>query len=64
MYGGAIVESGTVEKIFYEPEHEYTKELLRCVRSLSDESSDLYVSSYAGTSTTGRTANDGKGVVR
>lgn len=46
MYRGEVVESGTTEQIFLEPQHEYTKELLRCVRSLSDDSTDLYVSSY------------------
>lgn len=47
MYGGEIVESGTTEQIFSAPQHDYTKELLRCVRSLADDSPDLYVSSYS-----------------
>ncbi|MDQ0693158.1 ABC transporter ATP-binding protein [Arthrobacter sp. W4I7] len=47
MYRGEIVESGSTEKIFYDPEHSYTKELLRCVKSLSDDSPHLYVSEYA-----------------
>lgn len=47
MYGGEIVESGTTEQIFSAPQHDYTKELLRCVRSLADDSPDLYVSAYS-----------------
>jgi ABC-type dipeptide/oligopeptide/nickel transport system ATPase component len=46
MYRGEVVESGTTEQIFNDPQHDYTRELLRCVRSLSDDSSDLYVSAY------------------
>lgn len=34
MYAGAICEQGTVEEIFYNPCHEYTKGLLRSVPSL------------------------------
>ena len=33
MYAGSICEQGTVEKIFYNPQHEYTKGLLRSVPS-------------------------------
>lgn len=47
MYGGEIVESGATEHIFTSPQHEYTKELLRCVRSLAADGPELYVSSYA-----------------
>lgn len=47
MYGGEIVESGTTEQLFTDPKHDYTKELLRCVRSLADDGSELYVSAYA-----------------
>lgn len=47
MYGGEIVESGTTEQIFTAPQHTYTRELLRCVRSLADDGPELYVSSYA-----------------
>lgn len=46
MYAGEIVEEGTIEKIFYAPEHPYTKELLKCVTSLIDDTPDLYVSNY------------------
>lgn len=31
MYGGRVCERGTVEDVFYEPAHEYTKGLLRSV---------------------------------
>lgn len=47
MYRGEIVESGSTDQIFYEPQHAYTKELLRCVTSLSDSTPDLYVGDYA-----------------
>jgi peptide/nickel transport system ATP-binding protein len=30
MYRGKIVESGTIEQIFYQPQHPYTKGLLAC----------------------------------
>jgi oligopeptide transport system ATP-binding protein len=33
MYAGSICEAGTVEEIFYNPSHEYTKGLLRSVPS-------------------------------
>jgi len=47
MYGGEVVETGSTEKIFSAPEHPYTKELLRCVQSLADDTPDLYVSDYS-----------------
>ncbi len=34
MYAGRIVEYGTVDEIFYEPRHEYTKGLLRSIPRL------------------------------
>ncbi len=34
MWAGKIVESGTIEKIFYEPEHEYTRKLISSVLSI------------------------------
>ena len=37
MYGGKIVESGTSDEIFYNPQHEYTKGLLRSIPNLSDK---------------------------
>lgn len=33
MYAGSVCEQGTVDEIFYNPQHEYTKGLLRCVPS-------------------------------
>ena len=34
MYAGQLVESGTVEEIFYQPRHPYTLDLLGCVPRL------------------------------
>ena len=31
MYGGLVMESGTVEEVFYEPKHPYTKALLNAI---------------------------------
>ena len=31
MYGGVLVEEGTVDEIFYHPQHPYTKDLLRSI---------------------------------
>ena len=31
MYGGVLVEEGTVDEIFYHPKHPYTKDLLRSI---------------------------------
>lgn len=36
MYGGKIVETGTVDEIFYSPKHPYTKGLLSCVTNPDD----------------------------
>jgi oligopeptide transport system ATP-binding protein len=38
MYGGHIVEQGTVEDIFYRPGHPYTQGLLRSMPRIDDES--------------------------
>ncbi|MDD3430122.1 MAG: ABC transporter ATP-binding protein, partial [Oscillospiraceae bacterium] len=35
MYAGKIVEYGTVDEIFYNPQHEYTKGLLRSIPKLT-----------------------------
>lgn len=35
MYGGRVVERGTVDEIFYETAHPYTKGLLACMPTLS-----------------------------
>jgi len=37
MYAGKIVESGTIDDIFYNPKHEYTKGLLRSVPKIHDK---------------------------
>jgi oligopeptide transport system ATP-binding protein len=34
MYGGRVVEYGTADDIFYNPQHEYTKGLLRSIPKL------------------------------
>ena len=31
MYGGVLVEEGTVDEIFYQPQHPYTRDLLRSI---------------------------------
>ncbi|MBR2896188.1 MAG: ABC transporter ATP-binding protein [Oscillospiraceae bacterium] len=31
MYGGVLVEEGTVDEIFYQPKHPYTRDLLRSI---------------------------------
>lgn len=36
MYAGKIVEYGTAEEVFYDPQHEYTKGLLRSIPKLTD----------------------------
>ncbi len=37
MYAGKIVEYGTIDEIFYNPKHEYTKGLLRSIPKLSNK---------------------------
>lgn len=46
MYRGRIVESGSTEQIFENPQHEYTQELIKSVLSFTDDSPRLYVSQY------------------
>jgi peptide/nickel transport system ATP-binding protein len=36
MYRGEIVESGTVEEVLLDPQHDYTKTLLAAVPQLTD----------------------------
>lgn len=38
MYGGSIVETGTVREIFKSPRHPYTNGLLRCIPRIDDNS--------------------------
>ena len=42
LYGGQIVEIGTVEEIFYEPRHPYTWALLSSLPQLCEKGSDLF----------------------
>lgn len=37
MYAGKIVEFGTVDEIFYNPQHEYTKGLLKSIPTLTEK---------------------------
>ena len=37
MYAGKIVEYGTIDEIFYNPKHEYTKGLLRSIPKLTEK---------------------------
>lgn len=41
MYAGGICEQGSVEEIFYNPRHEYTKGLLRSIPSADNDSGRL-----------------------
>ncbi len=42
MYAGQVVESGTVEQIFYEPQHAYTQSLQKAIPSLGTKNEALY----------------------
>ena len=42
MYGGKIVEIGTVDEIFYNPQHPYTWGLLSSMPSLDSGEEKLY----------------------
>jgi peptide/nickel transport system ATP-binding protein len=42
MYGGLVMEEGTVEEVLNNPRHPYTRELLRCVESLNANEECLY----------------------
>jgi len=41
MYGGKILESGTDEEIFYQPNHPYTKGLLSCICNPENDDAQL-----------------------
>jgi oligopeptide transport system ATP-binding protein len=43
MYGGHIVEEGTVEDIFYDPRHPYTRGLLRSMPRIDDETNQKLI---------------------
>lgn len=42
MYGGLVVEEGTIDKILEHPLHPYTRELIQCARSLDGAEKTLY----------------------
>lgn len=42
MYGGRIIETGTVEEVFYNPKHPYTWGLLSSMPSLDAKEDELY----------------------
>ncbi|HOP10409.1 MAG TPA: ABC transporter ATP-binding protein [Oscillospiraceae bacterium] len=41
MYAGQFCERGTADEIFYNPQHEYTKGLIRSIPTVSDEKEKL-----------------------
>lgn len=41
MYGGKIVETGTDQEIFYQPNHPYTKNLLSCICNPEEDEAEL-----------------------
>ena len=45
MYGGKIVETGTTDEIFYNPQHPYTKGLLSCIANPEDLEKKNYIRS-------------------
>jgi len=42
MYGGLVVEEGTVEAVMANPLHPYTRELINCTESLNSNQAELY----------------------
>jgi len=42
MYGGLVVEEGSIKEIFDKPLHPYTHELMKCVLSLDQNSTEIY----------------------
>ncbi|GAB6155448.1 hypothetical protein JCM17380_41990 [Desulfosporosinus burensis] len=42
MYGGLVMEIGTVQDVLDHPLHPYTRELLKCVNSLHNHDERLY----------------------
>ena len=47
MYAGQVVESGTTDQIFYNPQHAYTRSLQKAIPSLGEKEEVLYT--IAGT---------------
>lgn len=42
LYGGQVVEVGTVEEVFYDPKHPYTWALLSSLPQLAEKGTDLF----------------------
>jgi oligopeptide transport system ATP-binding protein len=42
MYGGRVLESGTVDQVFYQPRHAYTRALHKAIPSLQAKGGTLY----------------------
>lgn len=42
MYGGLVLEEGTIEEMLNSPLHPYTQELIRCARSLAEDDETMY----------------------
>ena len=42
MYGGKVVETGTDQEIFYDPNHPYTQGLLACINNPEAEDKELH----------------------
>lgn len=42
MYGGLVVEEGSIKDIFNKPQHPYTEELIKCASSLDTREEFLY----------------------
>lgn len=43
MYGGLVMEEGSIEDVISNPLHPYTEELLKCVKSLNNNEEKLYM---------------------
>jgi len=41
MYGGRIVETGSLEQIFDGPRHPYTRGLFRCIPDIEEKTSEI-----------------------
>jgi oligopeptide transport system ATP-binding protein len=50
MYDGKIVEEGTIDEVFYEPAHSYTKELLKAIPTGEKDQVLYSLSDYKETS--------------
>ena len=43
MYAGKVVEAGSIDEIFYNPKHEYTKRLLRSIPNIDSPSHERLI---------------------